>query len=297
MREYILSFCNEFEYPDGAAAALVECYDKIAENQSARDIFFENVDNFNQGVFKDKGGELDALEPLKELCNIYTVHLLFLICLSKQLRVLYKQHNIDYGIFYDSVCDLKYKLLECHSLHSVWGVFVAWWLVDYFYLKRFALGRLQFELSTYNDTVFEKNGYTVKNGDTVINMHIPSSGPLKSEDCLKSYIAASEFFKDKFESGVTVFVCDSWLLNPYHKDFLPQNSNILKFQQDFNIVRVGKDESCHDAWRVFNQPFEGNADILPENTSLQRAYKGWLKQGNTFYTGYGVFFFKDNKVI
>ena len=55
--------------------------------------------------------------------------------------------------------------------------------------KRQALGRLQFETTTYYLTdVYSGHGITMKRDEkTVLNLHIPSGSPLRHEDVLDSY--------------------------------------------------------------------------------------------------------------
>lgn len=47
------------------------------------------------------------------------------------------------------------------------------------------------------------------------------------------------------------FVCGSWLLYEGHREFLPENSNILRFMDDFDIIRSADKEKFGDGWRVF----------------------------------------------
>jgi len=57
---------------------------------------------------------------------------------------------------------------------------------------------------------YEKCGNTLKRGDTVINFHIPSAGPLTDEKRLDSYKQAYKFFGGK-DGEPMAFVCGSWL--------------------------------------------------------------------------------------
>ena len=84
-----------------------------------------------------------------------------MVCLVPHLKELYAQKGIEYEILYDSVCDLKWKAFECKELYKVWGTFVGWWTIGFFKHKRFAFGRLQFNLRTYPQD-FEHNGNIYK---------------------------------------------------------------------------------------------------------------------------------------
>lgn len=87
-------------------------------------------------------------------------------------------------------------------------------LIGFFEMTRFALGRLQFELMDFPES-YEKTGHVRPEGMTkVINMHIPSCGPLKKEGCEASFRQAAAFFADAFPGEKIAFFCESWLLYP-----------------------------------------------------------------------------------
>ena len=78
------------------------------------------------------------------------------------------------------------------------GTFVAGWNDGAFKMKRFAYGRFQYELCTYNweNDFVTSCGKVLKVGDTYVNFHIPSSGiPLTDEVRLASYKEAYKHYK------------------------------------------------------------------------------------------------------
>jgi hypothetical protein len=298
MLEYIQSFCHEFQYPEEATNTLTDTFTTLKNTPDAYSTFINYIDLYNKDQlddFKDVFTNLDVAADIA-MIHKFTLHLLFFICLSKHTRELYDRNNISYEIYFDSMSDLKWKLYECYQMHDVWGNFVAWWEVDFFRLKRFALGRLQFETIEYDGT-YSKNGYEVQPGDIVLNMHIPSMGPLHQEDCFASYQKAVEFYKEYFVDKPTTFVCYSWLLYPKHKEFLPEGSNILKFMDNFDIISSEIDDSKSDLWRLFYKEWDKNPENLPSNSSLLLAYKNWLVQRNPVGSGHGVFFFDGENII
>ncbi len=298
MKDYILSFCKEFGYPTEAEAALASAYDNLCQHQEAITVFDDNLRLYSDNISSDDGEILSALDKAAELCGThrYTIHLLFYICLSKQTRKAYEERNIPYQVFYDSMYDLRCKLMECHKMHGIWGSFVAWWFKRFFDLTRFALGRLQFETIEFNKH-YEKNGNILNPGDVVLNIHIPSRGPFPHEACMESYRKAAEFYKNVFKGRPTAFVCHSWLLYPEHRNFLPENSNILSFMNDFDIISSEDDPNFGNLWRIFHQDYKGDISQLPRETSLQRAYVDWISKGNGVGNGFGVFFFDGHKVL
>ncbi len=296
MKDYIITFCKELDIPQEAAEALAGAYAAIEAVPRARALFYENITAFNEGRFLDNNDELKLLDAVAELSRVdlRVVHMLFYVCLSPFTRKLYEQRGIPYKIFFDTMTDIKWKLLECKKLNGVWGSARAAWYKDFFELKRFTLGRLQFELKTFMPEHYSKNGHSLSKGDTVINMHIPSCGPLLPEACHAAYDEAAEFFKDAFAGRPVAFVCNSWLIFPRHREFLPANSNLLKFMDDFDIISYTIDEKYSNMWRIFYKPvtfpLSEYVKDVPRDTSLQRAYADWLAAGNEVGSGYGVFF-------
>ena len=163
-------------------------------------------------------------------------------------------------------------------------------------MTRFGLGRFQFEETGFDADYYEKCGVVLKRGDKVYNFHIPSAGPLTDEKRIDSYKQAYQFFGGK-DGEPMAFVCGSWLLYDGHREFLPENSNILRFMDDFDIIRNQEREKFSDGWRVFGRYSDGPVDDLPEDTSIRRAFKQRLQQGKPTGYGYGVILFDGEKIL
>lgn len=302
MKDYIVEFIEEFQYPVEAKETLLTAYEALEQNQEAWSKFYRDIELYYTDRLEEQSDYSPMLKNLEEAAvivgvNPYTVHLLFMICLSKHLRKIYKERNISDEIFHDSMSDLKWKLFECHKMHGVWGNFVAFWDMGFFFLKLFALGRLQFELYDFHEEHYQRGEYKLNKGDKVVNIHIPSCGTLREEDCYASYKKAMDFFGEYFEGKVMPFVCHSWLLFPPNEIILSPSSNILTFMKHFDIIEEIIDEKGEDLWRVFYQDFAKPVEELPEDTSIQRTYKSWLMKGNKVGVGYGVFFFDGETII
>lgn len=288
---FLRSFCEEYEYPQEACTQICDTYHKIRLHESAYAVFRDMVLMYEKEGLPEQNDFLNRLDVIAEEvgANPYTTHLLYLICLTPHLKVLYRKNEYNDAIFHDSVLDLKWKLQECWQMHNVWGVFVSWWHVDFFRLKLFALGRLQFEL-TKCKCDYSENGIEVHEGDIVVNVHIPSGRPLKREEYTKSYELAAEFFAEHFADRPVVFVCNSWFLNPDNVYLLPETSSVLRFAQDYHVVK--KQDTNIALWRIFHKEYHDNPEEMPQDTSLQRALVSWLKEGKSFALGYGIFFYK-----
>ncbi len=295
MLNYIETFCNEIRFPEEAIQDLLQNYKELSSKEICIERFDELVEYFNQYNSKDEYKAIfSKLDDIAELSGVhnYTVHMLYLIALSIHTRELYEEKNISYDFFLGSMSDLRAKLMECYELYGVWGTSVAWWEIDLFNLNLIALGRLQYELIPFQEE-YTFGVHRLHPGDMVVNIHIPSLGPLLYDDCKESFKKAALYFKDCFKEQPVPFVCRSWLLYPEHREFLPPNSNILKFMSFFDIISSAISEKKADLWRVFYKDWEKAPMDLPRNTSIQRAYADWLIKGNPIGTGVGVFFYED----
>lgn len=284
MREYLKQFLFDFDYQKNDAEYLLSVYDNLCENTLASDLLNKAIDTYSADINCDFSKLLSIADEIGETiaAHKYTTELLLCICLTKRLKIEYVSRNIDLEIYKNSVLDLRYKLEECKLVKGVVGSFVAYWFDGWFKLKRFALGRLQYELSTLG---IERDGLSADS--FALAVHIPRSGlPLTPKECDLSFKMAKSFFYNRFSSKC-VFTCHSWLLYPENVALLSKESNIYKFAKRFDIVDFGVNEKMPDLWRIFDTA-ETDLSRLPQNTSLQRAYVEHLKNGGKMGWGFGV---------
>lgn len=299
-RGYTDAFCREHGYPDEAREALLAAHDELFARRDEAVTFFDAVKKYVSGTLPDFDAVFAAMTAFAKGSAIseYTFDLEFLICMSMHLRDRYKLMRIDEKIFHDTMHDTYAKLLECRAVKGVWGNFVGFWYPGFFDMTRFALGRLQFETAPfkYNITLA---GKTLRPGDTVISLHIPSLGPLRREEYLESYRRACEFFAPLFEDGITPFYCSSWLLHPSTLEVYPSGANTPGFVSDFTLIEGTVRESRSNLWRVFGAAAEdGRPDSeLPEDTSLRRALKARLLRGEPIGSAVGVQLWQNGKRI
>ena len=288
MREYLISFFEEFEYEEADVRCLLDAYDRIHRHEIAGRLLQASLADYESENETDYKEILDRANEIASIMGIhaYTVHLLVLICMTKHLRALYQKNGMDMQIYRDSVLDLKWKLEECKIVKGICGTFVAAWFPRFYELTRFALGRLQFELKTARCD-YDKNGIKLeKDKSLVINVHIPRTGaPMDKESCDQAYAAARTFYRDR-GLGELPFVCHSWLLYPENKNIVPKNTNTYRFMSEYDIIDWGVNEG-EDLWRLFDTE-EMDPDKLPTNGSLRRAYAEHLKNGGAVGWGYGV---------
>ncbi len=245
-----------------------------------------------------------GLEEMGEISQRYGIHkytgdLLLIIFSLPHLHAKYREKGIPDSVFYESMDDVRCKTEECVECFGVVGTFVAGWYDGFFDTNRFAYGRFQYEPVIYDgEPILLAGGAVLEKGQTFINFHIPKNGtPLSDEVRLDSYRQAYPHYADLFRDGKVIFGCDSWLLYPEHRGFLPADSNILRFMDDFDVI-CGRDSAeFYDKWRVFGRYSDLPADKLPRDTSLRKAYADRLALGGKTGAGFGVFAFDGEKII
>lgn len=222
--------------------------------------------------------------------NRYLLDALMLFCCWEEVKVRYEKQGLPMDVFDKSLEDMKWKMLECYEIHGVYGNFVGHWYDGFFNLTRFGLGRLQFELRPFEGKEdCEVDGVQIHPGDTVINMHIPSAGPMKQELLDDAFARAEVFFKEHFPKDYTVFGVESWLIDPDLVRILPEG-NMKAYADRFHLVAAEKSETIFsDGWRVFGAEWKKKPEELPRKTGLQRAIADYLQQGGKLGSGYGIF--------
>ena len=298
MKEYIDGFCVRFGYPEEARAALVAAYDEITEDPELSALFHGGLREYEADRWTSAEpfrALLDELRARSGRPHYYASHLLFFICCSRHLLELYRREGISEEIWFDSMCDLKWKLFECRKLHGQWGSFVAPWFIGFFLLRRFALGRFQFEPDTLR-CEYRYGEYLFPAGTPCVNFHIPNCGSISREIKDDSFARAEAFFRGRCPEGLTVFTCSSWLLYPHNRELL-SSGGIIDFMNDFDIIFSENDPSYHDFWRIFYKEFDGSFEGYPQETRLQRAYLARMREGLPGGEGYGVILWKDGRIL
>jgi len=295
----VLSFLEMFYKKIGIPAEYLPAMLSHAQLLNAVPEWHALVKKINTGDYSESK---DFLVPASEIgaglgIHTYTAQFSVFAFAAKELLEQYRAKGIAEEIYWDSMRDLLWKFRECLDVHGVPGSFVAPWFAGFYRMNRFALGRLQFEHAAFREEEYSRCGLTLHKGDDVINVHIPSSGPLTKESRLDAYRRAYEFYKGEFPTKIMPIVCSSWLLYPAHREFLPEKSNILSFMEDFDIISFSEKQEFSDAWRVFGSHAAKDPSEWPRDTSLRRAYAERVCAGKPVGGGYGVILFDGEKIL
>ena len=290
----VQAMCQGLDFPAEATLELIQNTKKLQETegcvkalQDAMELLYTKPDNRYEIEL--------ARASQRSSVHRYAVDMIFFLSAAPALKECYTKGGIGEEIFWASMRDLRYKLIECHDLHGIWGTFVGHWFPGFFRMNRFALGRLQYERRPFTATAYKD--YLTKN-ELGCKCHIPSSGPLRYEEVLDSLRHAYAFYKDLQIDGVLPIFCNSWLLYPPLADRFPATSNIGRFYRLFDVISLEPKASNDDFWRIFNLPYDVNNLInAPERSSLQRTVKHFLLEGNCLGNGLGVILVDGERVL
>lgn len=251
-----------------------------AEYTEEKQLFYDDFPVFLENRKKETGKEkyVHALALyVRFACEVYPK---------------YREKGIEDEIFDKTFYDITIWCKECYRKHQVYGLEELGWLAQSVKMNLFRLGRLQFEpVVLEKDVKVDREGQDSQNkkvsisaGTQVLNVHIPAGEPLDFEACLDSFRQAEAFFGEN-----QIYMCDSWLLSPHLKEVLPEDSNILKFQNLFTITSVYYAYPQAEQ-RIFQNVIE-NKQEYPEDTSLRRRAKAYILSGKDL--GIGIGFIDD----
>lgn len=274
------------EFPKEAAKFYEEVFAKVENNKDLMArldaLEAQYYESFNSEDLENKLTQLSEASGFSK----YIIDMLLCVYACLRLRRMYAEKGYTDEFFAHNMKDLTYKLVECKKLHDVWGTFVFPWFDGFYKMTRFTLGRLQYEKRGID---FDY-GDIKKKGDEVVNIHIPSAGPLTPESVQESLRLAYDFFGPNYGDKL-VFMCHSWLLYSETIGLWPESSNTRKFYDIFDVIHNTEEPNDYDMWRIFYKNTK-DYDTLPVETSLQKNYYEHFKCGKHLGNGFGVIVYK-----
>lgn len=286
--EYIKGFTEKYGFDAEAVDELYAAAKVISKTKVAA-VIDEKVAEYEEKgdafEFRKALGEVSETSETENV-NKYAALLILVISYMPVLKKRYDEAGYTEEMFRGVALDIRCKCYECRKVKGCCGTFVADWYSGFFNLTILSFGRLEYQYSTV--TPYDTDDGVNYTGLPGISIHIPSLGPLKKEDLDASFKMAAEFFKDKIDAPVLVFMCKSWLLYPAHNKYLPESSGIKLFQSYFKLVNSVPSQTGGDMWRVFDTEDWSDIEKLPEKTSLQLGYKELLRGGCKGGYGYGI---------
>ncbi|MBM2622944.1 DUF5596 domain-containing protein [Actinoplanes sp. LDG1-06] len=213
-------------------------------------------------VRADLGGH-EWLPPGPELPGYFAYAYLALIPVVRQYH---RDHGIPDTVSWATLADLGRNLAVDRRMRGEGWPVMQSWLTLHVRGGLYELGRLQHQ-----------------RGDDAISLHIPEAGPLTPEAVDASLDEARAFFPRHFpDEHYTSFSCGSWLLDPQLREYLPEDSNIIRFQRRFELEPYEAPEGLDADVEVLRFGFRSLStplDELPRRTVLQRAIADHLRAG------------------
>ena len=194
----------------------------------------------------------------------------------------YASKGFPMEVMKESMTDLGIWLRNAKRNYGVIGLRQARpWEAEVFHGTVIRHGRLQcnYEYRYTREPICDADGNVLlKKDDAVINMHIPEDGPMDIDECKKSMERMRIFFeKYRPEYNWKGFLCESWLLDRQLRTMLPENSNIIKFQDLGYRYDISEYEGT--VFRIFGTQ---DPEKIQNPTTLQRNALAFLKAGGKF---------------
>ncbi len=275
--------------------------EQICKYNELDKLYGEEIEGFSKAFMVEEAEFKAVAEKLHAdfsgRLHEYTANLLFVLHCTEFVRQKYIERSLDEDLFYNMTKDIKYKCDECLNVYNVLGIEPVSWYVGFFMLNRFAVGRLQYDVTTFSWDKITVDGFEIEPQDNALGCHIPSGSPLLQDSCLESYKMAYKLFPQCVKNGVLIIRCASWLLYPDYLPVFGENSNTGLFARNFKVFESVEDVEFKNCWRVFGIGYTDDISKYPLDTSMRRNFAEYIKNGGRHGVGKGVILFDGEKIL
>lgn len=228
---------------------------------------FEEINKLQLGYYK-YSKMIESLTKVKEIIGDDEDGIKVLSCMligALNTYKIYQEKQIPEEIFFDTMKCFTRFIDETYVMSSKYVFDRFWWTTRQVGCHLFRIGELEYEIRPLEDKI-------------IIDLHIPSNCDLSPSKVNSSLLEASKFFNKYYPELINLeYHCHSWLLDEQLKTMLKETSNIISFQNRFEIYDIGEEGTDFLNW-VFKTK-EKDYTSLIENTSLQRNMKKHLLKG------------------
>jgi hypothetical protein len=276
---------------------LVQARDVVARSPELRD----RVEAASAFVTASSG-VMDAAWPTPTGLNadedrlVRMADALAVLCCVPPLLAFHESRRVPRSQTWTLLTDLPRHLHLYRAVHGVYGFEHLHWLANHLRGLLYDMGRLQVQRERPTGFPFDEDAMRaagfrgLESGDAILSLHIPATGPMDEAACDASLSRAlgdlSRWFPGEQHPA---FVCFSWLLDPQLAEYLPADSNILRFQRRFEVFGEPFPELGTTRTYIFKVPGDTNIDALPQRTTLERAYVRHIHDGGEWYIRAGWF--------
>ncbi len=218
----------------------------------------------------------EALAELQAILDEDPNNIKILSCMLKasaDVYEIYKYKSISDEIYFDTMKCYTRFIDETYQMTGRLYFDRYWWTTRQAGCHLFRIGELEFEMKHIN-------------GDIVIGIHIPSDVDFSPSAIEDSLAKEKQFFSKYYaEPSNAEYQCHSWFLDKQLRGMLIISSNILSFQDRFEIFDKGEVGTDFMVWLYKTKSTD--YAMLPENTSLQKNMKIHLLSGGVIRNAYG----------
>lgn len=187
----------------------------------------------------------------------------------------YRALGMGMDVFADTMKCFSRFLRECAEKNGRMFFDRGWWTYRQLSMRIFRLGQLEYELRE-------------EGGAPFVSLHIPSDADLSPAAVDDSLARADAFFAAHAPAYARARRgCESWLLSPALRPYLPEGSRIRAFQDRFEILEEERTSRGFMEW-LFRAAEDADPASLPERTRLQRGVKRLLLEGGGVGSARGV---------
>lgn len=247
----------------------------------SRVIEFSNDFDFNSVNKQLKGFQnyermSEALTELQAILGEDTDNVKILSCMLKasaDVYDIYQAKGIIDEIYFATIKCYPRFISETYQMTGKLYFDRYWWTTRQAGCHLFRIGELEYEMKPIGDEI-------------VIGIHIPSDADFSPSAIDESLASAKQFFSEHYpELSKAEYRCHSWLLDKQLREMLKDSSNILSFQNRFEVFDEGEIGTDFIEWLYNTRTTD--FDTLPENTSLQRNMKKHILSGGIVRNAYG----------
>lgn len=255
-----------------------KCYEllnKVFHNEN----FYKSFKRLYKKLYYGKFDKVGALWKFKDINELFKTDIdPFLTNIMLLLGYQIHKNNIKkLNLDKNQVNIQKRRVKECFEndliIRNYDGIRMSQMLWATYFIrgKIIEIGCLQFE---YED---KKN----------IKIHIPKNTNLDILEVKKSIAKSKREIEKIFKINEFKYICNSWLISNQIYNIVDKNTNISNFH---NLFEIADGEDCINDILNFVYGIDKCDDYssLQENTTLQRAIKQKLINGEKFYTGLGT---------